>query len=132
MAIKFHHLAIKVQDANKTAQVLCHRGGFKASETAYFAEVGMQIGFVNYKGILLELLQPVDTTCPIINEKNGMHHIAFEIDNLDEFHAQLRSIPIFGDVQDIRKGREGRIFFFQMKANPNIWYECMEKTKDDE
>jgi len=132
MALQFHHLALKVSDTEKAAQSLYSKGGFKAAETAYFAEVGMQIGFVNYNGILMELLQPIDPTCPIINDRNGLHHIAFEMENLDQFHSQVKDNPIFQEVQDIRKGREGRIFFFRMKANPKISYECMEKPINHE
>lgn len=132
MTIRVHHIALKVSDTEKAAQMLYGKGGFKVEETAYFAEVGMQIGFVNYQGILMELLQPIDDSCPIINDKDGLHHIAFEMENLDKFHTQIRNIPIFQEVQDIRKGREGRIFFFRMKANPSIWYECMERKSTDE
>ncbi|SDC95070.1 VOC family protein [Williamwhitmania taraxaci] len=132
MAIKIHHIALKVSDTEKAAQMLYGKGGFKADETTYFAEVGMKIGFVNYRGTLMELLQPVDIDCPIINDKDGLHHIAFEMENLDEFHAQLQNIPIFQEIQDIRRGREGRIFFFRMKAKPFVWYECMEKPKSNE
>ena len=129
MRPKFNHIAIKVSDAKNAVQQLCSLGGIKANETAYFAEVGMQIGFVLYNDILIELLQAVDSSCPITADSNGLHHIAFEMENIELFHAQIAHSQAVQVVQNIRKGREGRIFFFSMKANPNIWYECMEKHK---
>ncbi len=132
MGPQFHHFALKVSNAENAVQLLCSKGGIKANETAYFAEVGMQIGFVLYNGILIELLQPVDASCPIANDRNGLHHVAFEMDDIDLFHTQVACNPVVHEVQKIRKGREGRIFFFSMKANPKIWYECMEKRKNYE
>jgi len=132
MGPKFHHLALKVSNAENAVHLLCSLGGIKANATTYFAEVGMQIGFVLYKGIQIELLQPIDASCPIADDSNGLHHVAFEMDDIDLFHAQVAYNPVILEVQTIREGREGRIFFFRLKTNPKIWYECMEKPKNYE
>lgn len=92
----------------------------------------MQIGFISMSNTLVELLQPVDESCPIADVENGLHHLAFEVENLDAFYTEVCQTPSFCQVGPIRKGRHSRIFFFQMKAMPGLWYECMEKTKTDD
>jgi len=132
MALHLHHIGVKVDNIQQTSRLLCSTGGFEAEPTTYYPEVGMQIGFINLSNTLVELLQPMDQNCPIANVENGLHHLAFEVENLEAFHTDISQTPSFCTVEPIKEGRHGRIFFFQMKAMPGLWYECMEKTKTDD
>jgi catechol 2,3-dioxygenase-like lactoylglutathione lyase family enzyme len=125
-SLKVHHIGILVENVQATLDALRDQG-VQCLHMENFPEAGMYIAFTEYLGKQLEFLEIISPDSPAASHKKGVHHLAFQVDNIHEFHKQLLEDNLF-TVGAIRPGRHSEIFFFEINSFRGIQYECMQKT----
>ena len=84
--IKLDHVGIIVKSVEATAAAIERTIGLKLEEVVNYKDI-LRIGFIPIEGVGVELLEP--TTSEGINAEflrnrgEGVHHMAFQVDNLD-------------------------------------------------
>ena len=93
---RLHHVASAVPDL-EAARALCRDTlGARVSEPIDEPDHGVTVVFVELPNTKIELLHPLGDNSPIANflEKNGsggIHHICYEVDDIDTASARLTS-----------------------------------------
>ncbi|MCK4763820.1 MAG: VOC family protein [Candidatus Aminicenantes bacterium] len=121
------HIAIKVTDLSRVSSALKELGiPCKSIET--FKEVGMRIAFLGGKkeetGI--ELLEVIDQNSPIADEKPGLNHMALKVEDIENIYREMKKSDRFTVEGEIRQGAHSRIFFFRIKGQEEVLFECVE------
>jgi methylmalonyl-CoA/ethylmalonyl-CoA epimerase len=92
----------------------------------------LKIAFVEISGVKLEFLMPTDKESVVAKfiEKRGegIHHICFEIDDIEEMVSELKSKGVELVDEKPRLGVEGKkIIFLQPKSAYGVLIELKEK-----
>jgi len=124
--IKIDHIAILVDSLHDTLNSLRNHG-VQCDQPETFPEVGMKIAFAEYKGRQLEFLEVISPDSPAATHKKGLHHLAFVVDNIHDFHSLLKGDSNFR-LGAIRPGRHAEIFFFEIETFRGIQFECMQDS----
>lgn len=103
MIKKIDHIAIAVQDLEAEIQRYRDVLGMEFHGSEVVAEQKVKVAFFTVAGVHIELTAPTEPDSPVgkfIEKKGtGIHHIAYEVDNLE---AQIRELQA-KDVQMIDK-----------------------------
>ncbi len=124
------HIAVKVSDLAQVNQAL-ENLGLPCKSIKKFSEVGMQIAFLG-KGnvneeITVELLEVTDPSSPIANDPSGLHHLGLKVTDIEEIFYKMKRSNLYKVEGGIRKGAHSKIFFFRIKGEEEILFECVEK-----
>jgi hypothetical protein len=119
------HIAFKVGDLAGICDSF-QSIGLVCDEIKTFAEVGMNIAFIKKSQTSIELLEVIDQTSPIANDPEGFSHIGLKVQNIEETFAMMQGDSRFTPIGTIRQGAHSRIFFFRMKGQENVLFECVE------
>ena len=132
---KIEHLGIAVKDINTTAKI--YQDLFQAE--AYKEEVveseGVRTLFFSIGESKIELLQATNPDSPIAKfiEKRGegIHHIAFEVNDIDSELQRLKSLGYHLIHESPKDGADNkRIAFLHPKSTDGVLIElCEEKGK---
>ncbi len=127
------HLGIAVKDLNSALEFFT--GGLPLKVTHEEDYQGMKIGFIPVGDSSIELLQDVSGTSAIKKflEKNGegIHHIAFEVDDIFKAVAELKEKGIKLIDETPRPGAHGMtIAFLHPKASHGILMELVQPTQE--
>ncbi len=96
---KFHHIGVAVKDMDKALEYYQSLGIIATIEPEV-QEDGIKLRYVQIGSITFELVQPVEGESPqkeFLNSRGeGIDHIAFSVDDLDEETAKLveKGVPI--------------------------------------
>lgn len=96
---KLNHIAIAVPDIKSAADQYRNIFGAKVSEPVKQPDHGVTTVFVDLGNTKIELLEILGEGSPIENfvnknPKGGMHHICFEVENIDEAVAKMNDYEI--------------------------------------
>ncbi len=101
---KLNHIAIAVPDLASAAAIYRDTLGAQVSAPLELPEHGVVTIFVELPNTKIELLHPLGDASPIAkflesNPSGGMHHICFEVDDIDAATAklQLDGARVLGD-----------------------------------
>jgi len=116
MIKKVNHIAVVVPDLDASMRFWVDALGLELSHKEHVASQAVDVAFLPVGNSKIELLQPTDTESGVARylEKrgSGMHHICFEVDDLEAALAKLAE----ADVQLINElpviGSDGRKFAF--------------------
>jgi len=116
MIKKVNHIAVVVSDLDASMRFWVDALGLELSHIEHVASQAVDAAFLPVGESKIELLQPTDSESGVARylEKRGpgMHHICFEVDNLEAALAKL----VKADVQLINEspvvGSDGRKFAF--------------------
>ncbi len=126
------HIAIKVSDLAQVTQAL-ENLGLPCKSIKKFSEVGMQIAFLAKGNVneetTIELLEVTDPSSPIVNDSSGLHHLGLKVTDIEETFFKMKKSNLYKVEGDIRKGAHSKIFFFRIKGEEEILFECVEKGK---
>lgn len=131
----FNHIAIAVEDLDKSVSVYEDILGMKSSEIITVEEQGVKVAMFDIDNVLLELIQPLDLDNPIAkfidSRGNAIHHIAFSVESIEAAmkHYSQKGFRLIGDKPRI--GAEGKpIIFMHPKSTDGILMEIVEETKE--
>lgn len=127
------HLGIAVNDLDEALKLFTTGLPLKVTHTEEYQ--GMRIGFIPVGDSSMELLQDVSGTSSIKKflDRNGegIHHIAFEVDDIHQAVAELKEKGIKLIDETPRAGAHGMtIAFMHPKATHGILMELVQPTED--
>ena len=117
-----NHIAIAVPDLAQAAADWKARTGAQVSEPQSLPDHGVTVVFVDVPGNRIELLAPLGDDSPIAkfldrNPDGGMHHICFDVDDLEAMRDQMvaQGARVLGDGTP-KIGAHGKpVLFFHPK-----------------
>ena len=91
---RLNHVAIAVRDIAAASELYRNTLGAQVSAPEPLEEHGVTVVFITLPNTKIELLEPLGTDSPIARflEKNldgGMHHICYEVDDINAARDQL-------------------------------------------
>lgn len=110
------HIGIAVEAPDAVAdlyEALLDVAPYKAETVA---EQGVRTHFISAETAKLELLEALDEDSPIARflerRGEGLHHIAFEVDDVDAMMSRCRALDLTPLSEEPRSGADGKRIFF--------------------
>ncbi len=134
MIKKVHHIAIAVKNIDEAVKLYENLFGVKPSKIETIPEQGVKAALIPIgDGSEIELLEPIDPDGGVAkfveNKGEGIHHICFEVDDID---STLKTIAEKGYQlidKKSRKGLVGKIGFVHPKSTRGVLIELAEITE---
>jgi methylmalonyl-CoA epimerase len=128
---KIEHIGLAVKDIEEAAKLYQDAFGCRVSDPIDVPDRKLKIAFIDISGTKLELLMGTDDESVIskfIEKKGeGIHHICFEVEEVEKAAAQLQEKGI-ELVDKPRMGAEGKkIVFINPKSTHGVLIELKEK-----
>ena len=134
MIKKVDHVAIAVGNLEEALSFYEKLFGLKAEKIETLPQQAVKAAIIPVgKGSEIELIQPIDATSGVAKflEKKGegIHHIALEVDNIDQELKSLtaRGVELIDKVP--RSGLAGRVAFLHPKSTRGVLIELCQKVK---
>lgn len=129
---KVDHIGIAVKDLKMVARLYSDAFGLKLSDEIDVPERKLRIAFTDISGTKLEFLMPTDDDSVVAKfiEKRGegIHHICFEVDDIEKAVSELKSKGVELVDGKPRSGVEGKmIIFLQPKSTYGVLIELKQK-----
>lgn len=114
MPSKFHHFAVEVSDAQRSAEFYCSLLGYTKVGEHSFPDRGRTIVFVQLGDVCLELLQD-DETEPYVNQPKmvGLKHVCMHTTDVDGEIERLRAAGVKITLEPFDTALGSRIAFFE-------------------
>lgn len=125
MIINIEHIAIKVADIPAMAEAFAALQ-FDCGKVRQYPEVGIDIAFLGYGETKIELLQMTDSASPISHDPYGLHHVALKTKDIEAIFDIVSKNDLFIVDSEIMQGSCSRIFFFRIRTQKEILFECSE------
>ena len=133
MLKKIDHIAIAVKNIDEVLKVWVDVFGVKSEHEEEILDQGVKAAAVNIGGVHIEFVQPVKPDTGIAKfvetKGDGIHHIAFEVENLEKELAALEAKGVALIDKKPRKGMAGMIAFIHPKATKGVLIELVQKIK---
>lgn len=134
MLKRIEHLGIAVSDFESTEKLFEGLLGSKAYKTEIVESEGVETMFFKIGESKIELLRPTNRDSPIAKflekQKGGIHHIAFETDDIE---AELDRLKVEGYElihQSPKSGADNkRIAFLHPKSTARVLVELCQEAK---
>jgi len=126
------HIGIAVKSIEEGKRFFTDILGLKFEKTEVIEEQKVKTGFFPISDSELELLESTEPDGPVAKfieaRGQGVQHIAFRVENLDEALAELKEKGVRLIDQEPRKGAGGaRIAFIHPKETSGVLVELCEK-----
>lgn len=114
--IKLEHVGIAIDDAESALAIIKNILGEAPYKSETVPTEGVRTHFIRSGGAKLELLEPLNSESPVakfIRQRGqGLHHLAFEVDDIHTTRDRLleAGFSILGDAP--RPGADGKNVFF--------------------
>src|SRR5262245_66123073 len=129
MLPQIDHIGTAVKDLDETVAFYRHVMGLEVSATEVFN--GMKIAFLRIGDSHLELLEDLTPDGPIARHiakrGEGMQHVAYRVDNIDQALEEMRAKGIALLDERPRPGaRRARVAFLHPKSTRGVLIELVE------
>jgi methylmalonyl-CoA/ethylmalonyl-CoA epimerase len=136
MIKKIHHLAVAVEDLEEAARFYQDVLGLAFSGPESIAAQKTRVGFLEVGECSIELVQPTEEGSPLTKflkaKGPGMHHICFEVDDIE---AEVKSLLERGVAMVDNKPRPGaygsKVAFIHPSASSGVLIELTELPRED-
>lgn len=128
MGMKIHHIGIAVQSLER-AQFWNQFLHLKTEECKEIPDQKVKIAFIPCGEVKIELLEPLgEGAVSKFLEKRGegIHHIAIQVDNIQEVLTSMKEAGIRLIDETPRQGAEGLIAFIHPKSTGGILLELVQ------
>ncbi len=114
MPSKFHHFALEVSDADRSAEFYCSLLGFERGDEFNFPDRGRKIIFVRLGDVAIELLGDAETE-PLVHQPKmvGWKHLCLQTEDVDGEVERLRAAGVKITTEPFDTGIGSRIAFFE-------------------
>ena len=131
MARKVDHIGILVSDLNEAIELYVNCLNAEVSKIETIPDRGVKAAVLSLdQGANLELLEPLpDSNMAKVLEKRGegLHHITFEVDDVDKELSRLSEMGIELIDKKARPGLEGMVAFIHPKSLRGVLIELCQK-----
>lgn len=122
--VRFHHIAIAVKDLNRACFMFENIFGVGFSSAEDIESQKVKVAFADFENAKIELVQATDTRSPIFPlmdhpilsfiKKNGegLHHICFQVENLEDTISHLKTSGIRQLRNNVIYGASGKRITF--------------------
>ncbi len=130
---KVDHIGIAVKNLDETIPYYIETLGLSVLKIEEVASESVRVAFIDAGNVKLELLEPMSTQSAIhsfIEKKGeGIHHIAFGVEGIEERMKELREkgIRILNEQPKIGAGG-AQVAFLHPKSSFGVLYELCDKT----
>jgi methylmalonyl-CoA/ethylmalonyl-CoA epimerase len=132
MIKRLDHVSIVVRDLDEGLKTFEGLLGTKHSHIEQVPDQGIKAAMIQVGNVEVELIQPITADSGVAkfleNKGEGIHHVCFEVDDVDK---ELQSLADSG-VQLIdkqgRKGLAGKIGFVHPKSTKGVLIELAQKV----
>ena len=131
MVKKIDHIGVVVKNIEKTLEIYEKLFGLKPTRIETLSEGGVKGAFIPIGDIDIELLEitgsPSEDVAKVLSPSDtGLHHICFEVENVDE---ELRSLAASGVKLVDREGHQGlsgKIGFLHPDETEGVYVEFVQ------
>ncbi|HSO57730.1 MAG TPA: methylmalonyl-CoA epimerase [Paenisporosarcina sp.] len=130
---KVDHIGIAVKNLDETIPYYTETLGLKVLKIEEVASESVRVAFIDAGNVKLELLEPMSDQSAIhtfIEKKGeGIHHIAFGVEGIEERMIELREkgIRILNEQPKIGAGG-AKVAFLHPKSSFGVLYELCDKS----
>ena len=128
-----NHVAIAVNDMDKALQLYGSIFGVRAEEIEDLPDQGVRATLLKVGGSQLELIQPTDPDGGVARfiDRRGeaLHHVCFEVQNLEQTLADLSEGGIELIDQTPREGLAGMIAFVHPRSTGGVLIELVHQDE---
>ncbi|PUB11176.1 methylmalonyl-CoA epimerase [Paenisporosarcina sp. OV554] len=130
---KVDHIGIAVKNLDETIPYYTETLGLKVLKIEEVASESVRVAFIDAGNVKLELLEPMSEQSAIhsfIEKKGeGIHHIAFGVEGIEERMNELREkgIRILNEQPKIGAGG-AQVAFLHPKSSFGVLYELCDKS----
>lgn len=130
---KVDHIGIAVKNLDETIPYYTETLGLKVLKIEEVASESVRVAFIDAGNVKLELLEPMSDQSAIhtfIEKKGeGIHHIAFGVEGIEERMIELREkgIRILNEQPKIGAGG-AQVAFLHPKSSFGVLYELCDKS----
>lgn len=130
---KVDHIGIAVKNLDETIPYYTETLGLSVLKIEEVASESVRVAFIDAGNVKLELLEPMSTQSAIhsfIEKKGeGIHHIAFGVEGIEERMKELREkgIRVLNEQPKIGAGG-AQVAFLHPKSSFGVLYELCDKT----
>ena len=132
IARHINHIALAVSDLEETIMFYVQTFGVASPEVVELNDHGVKAALVRVGGSQLEFIQPLENTVGVASfiEKRGegVHHICFEMDDLNQSLQKLEKAGINLIDKTARSGLSGEIAFIHPKSTGGVLIELVDST----
>ncbi len=130
VARHLNHVALAVKDLDDTLDFYGKVFGVSATATEDVPDQGVRASVIRVGGSLLELIQPTDPAGAIARfierRGEGMHHICFEVDDLQGTLDSLDGAGVELVDKAPREGLVGNIAFLHPRSTRGVLIELVD------
>jgi methylmalonyl-CoA epimerase len=128
------HVAIAVEDIEAAIALFQNILGLKVTHREDIADYGVRIATIATGGTDVELVQGTSPDSPITrfiaSRGAGMHHIAFEVDDIEKALAGMKQRGVELIDQTPRPGKQGScVAFIHPRATGRVLCELVENRR---
>jgi methylmalonyl-CoA epimerase len=131
MVKEVHHIGILVSNLDEATRLYQDCFGAEVGRTEILTERGVKAAVLSLaQGPKLELLEPLpDSNMARILEKRGegLHHITFEVDDVDKELSRLSELGVELIDKKSRRGLEGMVAFIHPKSLRGVLVELCQR-----
>ena len=132
IARHINHIALAVSDLEETIMFYVQTFGVASPEVVELNDHGVKAALVRVGGSQLEFIQPLENTGGVASfiEKRGegVHHICFEMDDLNQSLQKLEKAGINLIDKTARSGLSGEIAFIHPKSTGGVLIALVDST----
>jgi len=131
MVKQIGHIAVLVKSLDETLRLYEDLFGAKAGKIETVAEQGVKATMLDVGGSTqLEILEPLpgsNMAKTLEKRGEGLHHVCFEVDNINQELDSLASKGVELIDKKARRGLEGMVAFIHPKSLKGVLVELCEK-----
>ncbi len=135
---RLDHVAIAVKDLGGAVEKFRKLGGLRVSDPIIVEEQGgvkvVMVWLGNTRIELLEPLNPSSTVAKFLESRGGegIHHIALEVNDLEEFIKRIQEAGLVLTGKPSRGGAEGIVTFIHPKSLNGVLLELVQRNVSNE
>ncbi len=132
-SIRLAHIGVVVRRVDAACS-LYERLGLREIARMAFPQENIRIAFIPVEGARIELMETLEPAGPVhrflAGRGEGIHHLAFEVPNLEEALARVREAGGRLIDETPRRGAEGtKVAFIQPTSTHGVLIELVERPR---
>ena len=133
MAIKINHIGIAVKNLDEAIKKYQKVLGIDPDEVIRSPEMDMGVAMYSLNDVKIEVMEPTKQEGPIArfidSRGEGIHHICFEVEDIDEKINYLLGEGIRLVDEKARQGIDGMVAFIHPKEMNSVLIELLQQTE---
>lgn len=134
-AKSINHVCIAVENIVESVNLYVDLFGVSLPKIETIPDQKVKAAMINIGNTSLEFIEPVDNESGVAkfirNKGEGIHHICFEVENIEKSIKKLQNAEVELIDEQPRQGLEGMIAFIHPKSTGNVLVELIETSSSE-